>query len=399
MSTEPVTPLDESNLKTVLIAGAGNIGSGLPPMVARIGSVGRVLFVDYQTYEAKNLLGQDIGASDVGKPKALVQARRLRRINPAIDARAYCERIEDLPLGVLRVDVILSCLDSWGARRYVNQAAWRLGVPWIDAAVDAAGLLVRTNMYLPGPGAICFECGADDEDYRNAALEQPHPCETGVASPASTNAPVSLGLVAAGLMATACQKLLAGDREHLLAGHQVMLDLRHHTHYVTSFRRDRCQFDHEVWEVEPRDASPTAITLGEALGWAADGSSGHDGCSLRVEGQRFTTMLFCPRCGHHAPIGLRLAGRIERGRRRCPACGGTMVVRGFDLREWVDGGALESQELDRPLSAIGVEVDDVLSVRGAAGLRHFVLGGSTSKRPAGSRQAGRQSAASQNARR
>jgi molybdopterin/thiamine biosynthesis adenylyltransferase len=399
MPTEPVTPLDESPLKTVLIAGAGNIGSGLPPMVARIGSVGRVLFVDYQTYEAKNLPGQDIGAPDVGKPKALVQARRLRRINPTIDARAYCERIEDLPLGVLRVDVILCCLDSWIARRYVNSMAWRLGVPWIDAAVDAAGLLVRTNVYLPGPDAICFECGAEPSDYQNAALEQPHPCENGVAGPAATNAPVSLGLVAAGLMATECEKLLAGDREHLLAGRQVMLDLRHHTHYVTSFRRDRCQFDHEVWAVEPRDASPAAITLGEALGWAADGSSGPEDYELRVEGQRFTTMQFCPRCGHHAPTRLRLAGRIERGQRRCPACGGTTVVRGFDLREWVDGGALESRELDRPLSAFGVVADDVLSVRGAAGLRHFVLGGSTSKRPAGSRKAGHRTATPQNARR
>ena len=382
MATKPMTPLDESDLTTVLIAGVGNIGSGLPPMLARIGSVRRILVVDYQAYEAKDVRGQDIGASDVDKPKALVQARRLRRINPAIDARAFCDRIEDLPMGVMQVDVILSCLDSWGARRYVNQAAWRLGVPWIDAAVDASGLLVRANVYLPGPEATCMECGWEDEDYRIAALEQPHPCEKGGGGPASTNAPVSLGLVAAGLMATECQKLLAGDREHLLAGRQVMLDLRNHTHYVTSFKRDRCRFDHEVWEVEPIEDSPAAITLGQALGWAANGSSGPEGCELCVEGQRFTTMEFCPGCGHHAPTGLRLAGRIERGQRRCPACGKTMVVRGFDMREWIDGRTLESHDLARPLSALGVEAGDVLSVRGSAGPRHFVLGGSTSKRRA-----------------
>jgi molybdopterin/thiamine biosynthesis adenylyltransferase len=382
MATQPITPLDKSDLKTVLIAGAGNIGSGLPPMLARIRSVARVFVVDYQVYEAKDLAGQDIGASDVGKPKALVQARRLRRINPAIEARAYCERVEDLPLGVMQVDVILSCLDSWGGRHYVNQAAWRLGVPWIDAAVDAAGLLVRANVYLPGPETTCMECGWDDEDYQIAALEQPHPCERGGGGPAATNAPVSLGLVAAGLMATECQKLLAGDREHLLGGRQVMLDLRHHTHYVTAFKRDRCRFDHEVWQIEPVEDLPAAITLGQALGWAANGSSRSDGCGLRVEGQRFTTVQFCAGCGHHEPIGLGLAGRIPRARRRCPACGGTMIVRGFDMREWVGGRGLGSQDLARPLAALGVEAGDVISVRGDAGQRHFVLGGSTSKLPA-----------------
>jgi len=173
MNTNPRAPLAESDLKTVLIAGAGNIGSGLPTMIGRIPNIGKVLFVDPQVYEEKNLRGQDISRSDVGKPKALVQARRLRRVNPAIDARAFCERIEDLPLGVMQVDSILSCVDSWGVRQYINQGAWHLGVPWIDAAVDASGLLVRVNVYLPGADSICAECGWDEEDYRHQRPGQP----------------------------------------------------------------------------------------------------------------------------------------------------------------------------------------------------------------------------------
>ncbi len=119
----------------------------------------------------------------------------------------------------------------------MNQAAWRLGVPWIDGAVDASGLLARVNVYVPGPESTCMECGWDDDDYDTAALEQPYPCQPGGGGPAATNAPASLGHITAGLMAVECQKLLAGDRESLLAGRQVMLDLRHHTHYVTTFRR------------------------------------------------------------------------------------------------------------------------------------------------------------------
>jgi len=391
MNTNPRAPLAESDLKTVLIAGAGNIGSGLPTMIGRIPNIGKVLFVDPQVYEEKNLRGQDISRSDVGKPKALVQARRLRRVNPAIDARAFCERIEDLPLGVMQVDSILSCVDSWGVRQYINQGAWHLGVPWIDAAVDASGLLVRVNVYLPGADSICAECGWDDEDYRIAALEQPRPCEIGGGGPAATNAPVSLGLIAAGLIATECQKLLSGDHEHLLAGRQVMLDLRDHTHFVTAFRRTHCRFNHEIWVVEPREASPAAVTLGQALGWAGNGSGSVEGCELRVEGQPFARTQFCPACGNHETIGLCLAHRIPPARRRCPACGGATVVRGFDMREAVGSAGLDREELRRPLSALGVQTGDVVSVsiHGVAGGKHFVLGESTSKRAGDRRQAAR----------
>ena len=153
MSRQQPPPPGNSHLKTVLLAGAGNIGSALAPLLARMENVGTILLVDTDIYEVKNLSCQDIPAGDVGRRKVLVQSRRLQRIKPAIDARAYCARVEDLPLGVLRVDAILSCLDSRTSRRYVNQAAWRLGVPWIDGAVDAAGVLARVNVYDPAPEA------------------------------------------------------------------------------------------------------------------------------------------------------------------------------------------------------------------------------------------------------
>ena len=247
--------------------------------------------------------------ANVGKPKAPVQAARLRRINPAIDARAFCCRVESLPLGLLwSADVVASGLDSRISRQYVSQAAWRLGVPLIDGAVDASRLLVRANVYVPGPNSGCLECGWDNDDYDSAALEQPYPCQPRGGGPASTNSPASLGHIAAGLMAVECQKLLAGDREHLLAGRQVMLDLRHHTHYITAFRRGHCRFDHEIWQVEHLDDSPTKMTLGEAVRRSADGSGYSGGRALRVEGQQFATMQFCSACGTsrangHSPGG------------------------------------------------------------------------------------------------
>ena len=398
MSVKQLTPRDESDLTTMLIAGVGNIGSGLAPMLARLG-IPRIVLVDPDVYEKQNLSCQDILAGDIGKAKAVAQAHRLRRINPAIDVRAYCCRVEELPVGILRVDAIASCLDSRISRLYLTEAAWRLGVPVIDAAVDGAGLLVRANVYLPGPESICMQCSFDPEDYDLAALEQRYACQQGGAGLAPTNAPASLGLIAAGLMTIECQKLLAGDREHLLAGRQVMIDLQHHSHYVTSFRRRHCRFDHETWQVEPIADSPARLTLGEAMQLAANGSSSAADCALRIEGQHFAAMQCCPSCGHHEAIALCLAGRIPRAQRRCTACGQAMTVRGFDLREWIDSQALGDQDLARPLSALGVEPCDVLSVRGVAGQRHFLLGGYRAARPAGKRANGHRPLSSSSARR
>ena len=294
-------------------------------------------------YEVKNLSCQDISAGDVGRRKAVgssaiacAESSRRSTLGRFALASRTCR------LACMRVDAIVSCLDSRTSRRYVNQAAWRLGVPWIDGAVDASGLLARVNAYVPGPEAPCMECGWEDADYDTAALEQPYPCQHGGGGPAATNAPASLGHIAAGLMAIECQKLLAGDRESLLAGRQVMLDLRHHTHYVTTFRRGHCRFDHEIWHVEHLDDSPAKMTLGQAVHLSAGGSGSSSGCALRIEGQQFATMQFCPGCGHHEAIALHLADRIPSVRRRCTACGKTMTVRGFDRREWLD-----SQDAER----------------------------------------------------
>jgi hypothetical protein len=92
---------------------------------------------------------QDIDKRDIGRPKADVQAPRLHRINGGLEVAALNIAVEDVPLGALRADVMLACLDSRRARLVVNQAAWRLGVPWINAGVDGSDLLVRIQTFLP----------------------------------------------------------------------------------------------------------------------------------------------------------------------------------------------------------------------------------------------------------
>ena len=162
----------KSTGKSVTVIGpGGNIGSHLVAHLARMPEVEHVTLIDCDTYETKNIRSQDIAPADVGKPKVLVQGRRLSHINPATRIVAIVDRVQDRGLGDLRGDVILCCLDSRESRRWVNEAAWRLAVPMIDAGVEPGGLLVRIEVFVPATGnSPCLECGWDDQDY--ALLEQ-----------------------------------------------------------------------------------------------------------------------------------------------------------------------------------------------------------------------------------
>ncbi|HBO43041.1 MAG TPA: hypothetical protein DD670_03725 [Planctomycetaceae bacterium] len=371
------SPRRQDAAKDVVLIGLGNIGSHAGPLVARTNGIGRITLIDCDDYESKNIHAQDISLSSLGKPKVEVQSRRLRKINATLTVRTIRSRVEDVPLGALRADVILTGLDSRLARQYVNQAAWRLGVPWIDAGVDASGMLARVNVYAPGPGNPCLECAWDGNDYAASALEQRYPCDATDHASTATNAPASLGAVTAGIVAVELQKLLSGDRSHGLVGRQVLVNLRDHTHFVTSFRHNPdCRFDHETWNIERLSQSPSRLTLDRALQLDREDYTSVSSRALRLEGHHFARMQYCPRCNHHHGHAPSLADRIPTKDRRCPECGGAMVVRGFDRIEWLDARALDASDGRRMLSSLGFRPGDIFAVRGPDVVRHYECGGS-----------------------
>jgi hypothetical protein len=167
--------LEEVAPATVVVAGLGNIGSFLAPLLARLPNVSRLVLCDPDVYEAQQLTGQDIEARFGGRGKAEVQAERLRRIRPSLCVEAFAAPVEQLPHGRLLGAITVSCLDSRVARLRLAARAWRVGSPFIDAAVGGgASLLARTSVYLPEADAACFECAFDAVDYET--LEQVQPC-------------------------------------------------------------------------------------------------------------------------------------------------------------------------------------------------------------------------------
>lgn len=161
---------------SLVVGGLGNIGSFLAPHLARMEEVTHVVLCDPDAYEPGQQIGQDIPTEAVGRNKALVQAERLRAIRPELHVESFATPVEHLPLGKLHGAVVVSCLDTRAARLHLAARAWRVGSPFVDAAVGGGGsLLVRTNVYLPEPGAACFECAFEASDYEE--LEQVFPCD------------------------------------------------------------------------------------------------------------------------------------------------------------------------------------------------------------------------------
>lgn len=360
--------------KSVVVVGAGgNIGSHLVPHLGRMHGVGRVTLIDRDAYEPSNLRTQAITPGDVGRRKAAVQARRLLRINPALRVAAIKGAVENVPLGLLRADVIVACLDSRRARQYVNQAAWRLGVMWIDAGVEADDLLARVNVYAPGVDNPCLECAWDERDY--AALEQTYPCSGPVEQTYPTNAPSSLGALAASLQAIECEKILTGQMGLAAVGRQVLIGAAHHKHFVTAYRRNpECRlYGHETWKIERLRLRPEELTLDGALKLA--GRVGADGGpkSLRVEGTAFVRELTCPGCGRSRRL-LRLRSRLGAAERKCAGCGRTMEAAGRGLLERLDAASLPAGLPARSLRSLGLVRGDVFGVGTKDAESHFEIG-------------------------
>ncbi len=193
---------------TVLVAGAGALGSASLDMLVRAG-VGKVRFVDRDTVEISNLQRQCLfGEQDAaeGIPKAEAARRRLGEVNREVEVEALTVDLHagNIEAVVAGVDVIVDATDNFEARYLMNDAAVCFGIPWIYAAcVSSYGM---TFTIVPGKTG-CLRCVTPDAPPPGASPT----CDTaGVIGPA-------VHAVAAYAVAEAL-KVLAGRAEALATG-------------------------------------------------------------------------------------------------------------------------------------------------------------------------------------
>jgi adenylyltransferase/sulfurtransferase len=189
----------------VLLCGCGALGSAIANMLVRAG-VGKLRIVDRDFVEITNLQRQslfDEADARAGTPKAVAAAEKLRAINSTVAIEPVVADIE--PANVERfcegIDAILDGTDNFETRFLINDAAVKLGVPWVyGGCVGAEG---QTMTILPGE-TPCLRC---------LMPECPAPGSTPTCDVAGILGPIA-GLIAS-IEAAEAIKILSGNRQSI----------------------------------------------------------------------------------------------------------------------------------------------------------------------------------------
>jgi adenylyltransferase/sulfurtransferase len=121
----------------VAVIGAGGLGSPCLLYLAAAG-VGQLTIIDDDDVDLTNLQRQVLhGTPDIGRSKVESAADAIRRLNPEIVVHRARERLEEANATELLSghDVIADGSDSFETRHAVADAAFRLRIPLVSAAI------------------------------------------------------------------------------------------------------------------------------------------------------------------------------------------------------------------------------------------------------------------------
>jgi adenylyltransferase/sulfurtransferase len=187
----------------VLIVGCGALGSVLANTLARAG-VGMLRIVDRDFVELNNLQRQVLfDERDVAEqiPRAVAAAEKLRTANSQIEVEPIvADVVPDNILALCEgVDCLVDGTDNFETRFLVNDAALKLGIPWVyGGCIGAEG---QTMTILPGE-TPCLRC---------VMAEPPPPGTSPTCDTAGITAPIIN--VIASMQAMEAIKILSGHRE------------------------------------------------------------------------------------------------------------------------------------------------------------------------------------------
>jgi adenylyltransferase/sulfurtransferase len=189
----------------VTLCGCGALGTVLANALVR-GGVGHLRLVDRDFIETSNLQRQVLfDEHDVAEnlPKAEAAARKLGSINSGVHVEPVVtdiDRTNILDL-VADADLVLDGTDNFEIRYLINDAAVKLGKPWVyGGCIGSHG---QTMTILPGE-TPCLRCVFE---------AAPAPGEAGTCETAGVLAPI-VNIVAS-FQAAEAFKILAGRREQI----------------------------------------------------------------------------------------------------------------------------------------------------------------------------------------
>jgi adenylyltransferase/sulfurtransferase len=230
---------------SAVLVGCGALGTAVANLLVRAG-LGRLRIVDRDFVEPSNLQRQTLFTESDARqalPKAIAAERRLGEINSGVRVEGV---VADLRPGNAEellggFPLILDAADNFETRLLINDAAVKLGVPWIYAAVIASYGVTMTIH----PGRTpCLACLVESDDEGDSLA----PSTAGAEETCDTAGVLASAATAiAALEAAAAIRLLsrapgAADESENAGGRLLSLDVwwgRFQTIHVA--RRDDCR--------------------------------------------------------------------------------------------------------------------------------------------------------------
>jgi len=150
------------------IAGVGALGNEVAKNLAQVG-IGKLILVDMDEIEYSNLNRTVLFQNkDVGKKKAVIAARALKRIAPNMKIEVETDTLQSIISKkddlFKDVDIIMGCLDNMEARFLLNHVSVRFRIPYVDGGYMGFGGSVQ--VVVP-PYTPCLECNVTNATYAN----------------------------------------------------------------------------------------------------------------------------------------------------------------------------------------------------------------------------------------
>jgi molybdopterin/thiamine biosynthesis adenylyltransferase len=349
----------------VVVVGAGALGNEILKNLALLGFL-HVVVVDLDRVELSNLSRSILfRPADIGSYKAEAAARAYVELVPGAEVRPVVGNVmQDCGLGLFAwADVILAGLDNRESRLWINRAAWKVGRPWFDGAIE--GLNGVCRVFLPGK-APCYECTLGEADWAilqrrmscNLLLHEPKPQGRVPTTP-------TISSIIAGIEVQEAVKYL--HDLPTLAGKGYVFEGTGHTSYVVEYTENpECLSHYSLANRTDLGESSNEMTLRQLHDRARCDLAADD---VTLEFSRdIVHKLVCPVCQEEekvfAPVGSLF---YENG--YCPRDGQMRVV--HTLAGYSGEENLAALRLDQ----LGLPSWDMFTARGPAGEMSYLLAG------------------------
>ena len=345
----------------VLVVGAGALGNELVKCLVLVG-VGTVDVVDGDVIERSNLARCPFfTTADEQSPKALVLAAAAGRLNEDVTVTGFDCRVQDLGVGAFAgYDLVLGGLDNREGRLWVNQACRKLGIPWVDGAIE--GLRGTARVFLPDSGP-CYECTLGEAD--RAALAHRMSCtllSRAEMLEGKTPTTATSASVVAAVKVQEAVKFLSGRADLVaLAGKAWNYVGDTMDTWVVEYGEDECCLAHDryvgVREIDVTDDPTLEVLLGRA------GAEGYSSVELEDD---LVVATRCSPCGQELSL-MRRRGSLKAGDGECRACSAPLAL------DVVRVLAPDHPLLVQPLSILDLAAADVITATVAGRRTHLLV--------------------------